>query len=271
MEATISFNNGSGNWVSRYSYTPSCIGWIKDQMITAPKSTQFNSVLWKHDKSSDTYNKFYDGSATPSSVSLSFNANPSANKIYKAFSLETPDISAIDGVNTFITNNGSIGADTRRPVRVNRLMEKGGILYGGIEGVRSITATNVLSIGVVDQIVEQEDGKFFLKISGPKSQYSGGDARIVRPGQLDLVLFEQFSGYIVEESRNDGYIVNTIFEGSDDFELFEGTEVLLVYLDINHDQPKGQFADVSVSFGNGDFEVHALNLDFEFTDLDHNR
>ena len=271
MQATVSFNNAQNVWVSRYSYTPSCIGWIKDQMVTAPKSTNFQNVLWLHDKNHIENNKFYGGQATSSGLSLSFNQNPSANKIYKSFSIETPDLSALDGVNTFITNNGSANADTRRPTRVNALRERGGILYGGIEGIKNLSASNMVPVGVADSIEDLGGEGFLVEISGQKTQYSGGDARLVKPQHLGLLLIDEFAGYSVQETRNNGYVVNTIFEGGGPFELSEGDEVILVYIDINFDQPKGQFADVSVTFGSADFEVHALNVDFEPTELDHNR
>ena len=271
MEATVSFNNAQNVWVSRYSYTPSCIGWIKDQMVTAPKSTNFQNVLWLHDKNHGENNKFYGGSATSSGLSLSFNQNPSANKIYKSFSIETPDLSALNGVNTFITNNGSVGAATRRPSRVNALRERGGILYGGIEGTKVISASNAIPVGVADSIQDLEQEGFLVSISGQKTQYSGGNAKLVKPEHFGLLLIDEFDGYSVQETKNNGYVVNTIFEGSGAFELSEGDELILVYLDINFDQPKGQFVDVSVTFGSADFEVHALNVDFEPTQLDHNR
>lgn len=268
MEATVSFNNSGNVWVSRYSYTPSCIGWIKDQMITAPKSTNFQNVLWIHDKNNVENNKFYGGLATSSGLSLSFNQNPSANKIYKSFSIETPNISVLNGVNTFITNNGLTQHNTRRQASVNALREKGGILYGGIEGIQKVSAVNMVPVGVADSIQDAEEG-FLINISGQSNQYSGGDARLVKPAHLDDLLADDFSGYRVQGTKNNGYIVDSIFQNNQ-FELSAGDELILVYVDINFDQPKGQFVDVSVTFGNDNFEVHALNVDFEATQLDHN-
>ena len=268
MEATVSFSNSSGSWVSRYSYTPSCIGWIKDQMVTAPKSTNTQSVLWIHAKDEVLNNRFYGGETTSSGLSLTFNTNPSANKIYKSFSIETPNMSVLSGVNTFITNNGLTQHSTRRRVTVNALREKAGILYGGIEGIQTLSAVNMVPVGVADSIEDAEEG-FLINISGQSSQYSGGDARLVKPEHLDLFLAEEFSGYRVQGTKNNGYIVDSIFQDNP-FELSSGEELILVYLDINFDQPKGQFADVSVTFGNANFEVHALNVDFEPTQLDHN-
>ena len=267
MEETIAFSNGLGAWVSRYSYTPSCIGWIKDHMVTSPRSTATQDLLWIHAKDEIDNNRFYDGLTTSSGLSLSFNQNPSANKIYKSFSIETPNMSALDGVNTFVTNHGITSHDTNRRATVNFLRERGGILYGGIEGIQKLSAVNMVPVGVADSIENTEEG-FLINISGQSSQYSGGDARLVKPEHLDTFLID-FAGYRVQETRNNGYVVNSIFQDTQ-FELTPGDELILVYVDINFDQPKGQFVDVSVTFGNDNFEVHALNVDFEPTQLDHN-
>ena len=271
MEETIAFSNGLGAWVSRYSYTPSCIGWIKDQMVTAPRSTDTQDLLWIHAKDEINNNRFYGGLTTSSGLSLSFNQNPSANKIYKSFSIETPNVSALDGVNTFVTNHGITAHNTNRRATVNFLQEKGGILYGGIEGIKRISASNMNPVGVVESIEDLGQEGFRLSISGQSNQYSGGEARLVKPSLLSLFLAEEFLGYPVLETSGNGYIVSTIFQGSEGFELTPGDELILVYVDINFDQPKGQFVDVSVTFGNDNFEVHALNVDFEPTQLDHNR
>ena len=53
--------------------------------------------------------------------------------------------------------------------------------------------------------------------------------------------------------------------------LAAGDEAVIAYRDIGQDMAKGQYADVSVSFQtDSDFEVHAFNVDFEPTTLDHN-
>ena len=56
--------------------------------------------------------------------------------------------------------------------------------------------------------------------------------------------------------------------------LAEGDVVSIVYDLLTgyvSDQPKGQFADVALVFDpSNDFEIHAFNVDFETTDLDHN-
>ena len=265
MEKTIAFNNSGSVWVSRYSYTSSCFGWVKDQMISSPKSTTSSNVLWLHDKNSASNNSFYGGDRVSSGISFAFNNNPSANKIYKAFSIETPDILAIQGVNTFVVNNGT-GNSIKKNARVNELKSKGGILYGGVEGVVELGVSNVRPLGIVDSISGQADS-FYIQISGPSSQHSGGNALIVRSQDLLDAKQNPTQGWptLLEDGYFDGgYFVDSIGD------IQEGDEVVILYLDINFDQPKGQFADVSVTFGVEDFEVHSLNVDFEATPLDHN-
>ena len=265
MEKTIAFSNSGNVWVSRYSYTSSCFGWVKDQMISSPKSTTSTRVLWLHDKNSVSNNSFYGSQSVSSGISFAFNNNPSANKIYKAFSIETPDILAIQGVNTFIVNNGT-GNSIKKNARVNQLKSKGGILYGGVEGVVELGVANVRALGIVESITRTR-GSFYIKISGPTSQHSGGRAVIVKTEDLQAAKENPNAGWASVFS--DGYFDGGYFVSTSG-RIEVGDEVVILYLDINFDQPKGQFADVSVTFGVEDFEVHSLNVDFEATPLDHN-
>lgn len=287
MRETIAFNNASNEWVSRYSYTSSCMGWIKDHMISAPVFTSSQEILWKHDQNATTNNSFYGCDAVASGVSFAFNANPSANKIYKAFSIESPDLltwpvnaSGESIFNTFIVNNGN-EASIKKNVVLNRIKSKGGILYGGVRGVSEMRSNSRVSpVGTIDRIVDAVDfvsyfgfdpeyppTSVFVKISGPQSQYSGGDALLVKESNItvatgenaDLVTSKVLSQY------QGGYFIEQRYS------MNEGDSVCLVYTDINEDQPKGQFADVSVLFNTeNNFEVHAFNVDFEPTTLDHN-
>jgi len=287
MRETIAFNNASNEWVSRYSYTSSCFGWIKDHMISAPVSTSSAEILWKHDQNATTNNSFYGCDPVSSGVSFSFNANPSVNKIYKSFSIESPDLlswpadpNGAATFNTFIVNNGAGNGWTKRVV-LNKLKSLGGILYGGVKGTEEYRSNSrVQPVGTVERLVESADfiqyfgfdpgvegSGAYVKISGPRSHFSGGDARLVKESGVALgtnpeaeastskILLYYNGGYFVDVPHN----------------LSEGSAVLIAYRDTNSDQPKGQFADVSVLFPQEhDFEVHAFNVDFEPTTLDHN-
>jgi hypothetical protein len=286
MRETIAFNNASNEWVSRYSYTSSCFGWIKDHMVSAPVFTSTQEVLWKHDQNSTTNNSFYGCDPVFSGVSFSFNANPSANKIYKSFSIESPDLlswPANNGqsvYNTFIVNNG-VGNAIKKNVVLNRVNSYGGILYGGVKGIEEPRSNSrVQPVGVIERIVYSADfsGYFgfdpgvsgagaYVKINGPKSHYSGGDSRLVAESNIGIGVNPDTAGATskILLYYKGGYFVDSVQSMS------EGDPVLIAYRDTNSDQPKGQFADVSVVFGTElDFEAHAFNVDFEPTTLDHN-
>ena len=96
-----------------------------------------------------------------SGISFAFNNNPSANKIYKAFSIETPDILAIQGVNTY--RQQRYWQLNKENARVNQLKSKGGILYGGVEGVVELGVANVRALGIVESITRTR-GSFYIKI-----------------------------------------------------------------------------------------------------------
>lgn len=286
MRETIAFNNASNEWVSRYSYTSSCFGWIKDHMVSAPVSTSSSEILWKHDQNSTTNNSFYGCDPVFSGVSFSFNANPSANKIYKSFSIESPDLltwPANGGrsvYNTFIVNNGS-GSSIKKNVVLNKINNYGGILYGGVKGTEEPRSNSrVQPIGTVQSIIPSESfvdyfgfdpgvsgADVYVKISGPKSHFNGGDAKLVAESNIGIGVNPDTSAPTASILLyyNGGYFVDQ------QISISEGDAVLIAYRDTNSDQPKGQFADVSIVFGTElDFEAHAFNVDFEPTTLDHN-
>ena len=284
MRQTIAFNNGSNSWVSRYSYTSSCFGWIKDIMVSAPVFTSTQQVLWKHDGNASSNCSFYGCDPVPAGVSFAFNSNPSANKIYKALSVETPNLNTLDrsAVNTFIVNDQANSSETFKAITVNALKNKGGILYGGIKGVaQEKSNTRVLPAGIVEYVVPAEEfGSFFgnipslpvegsyIKISGPSSQYSGGVAYLCHPE-------EAYSGALNTSNEATAARISYQYDGgyfvSGATSLTGGDQAVIAYRDIGQDMAKGQYADVSVSFQtDSDFEVHAFNVDFEPTALDHN-
>ena len=72
------------NWTTEYSFSPDRFAYVGNQLVSFPRGT--SSVAWKHDKSA-AYNNFY-GESYPSELQVVTNEDPSATKIYEAFSLE---------------------------------------------------------------------------------------------------------------------------------------------------------------------------------------
>lgn len=147
---TISYDPASGRWKSRYSYDSSCFNYSDNVMLSFNTSVEGEDICYYHGSSS-AKNTFY-GTQTPSSVSLSFNANPSSNKVYKAISLEG---SNLGGSVTQMTTNLSPQEDQRNTLVDNeRFIEKGGIFYSGLSKFRGSDMEN--NVKLVGEITRAE-------------------------------------------------------------------------------------------------------------------
>ena len=82
---TIAFNTKTMNWTTEYSFSPYRFSYVGNQLVSFPQGTSHIAHL--HDKNVK-YNEFY-GVQYPSEVQVVTNHNPSATKIYEAFSLES--------------------------------------------------------------------------------------------------------------------------------------------------------------------------------------
>ena len=82
---TIAFNTKTMNWTTEYSFSPYRFSYVGNQLVSFPQGT--SNIGHLHDKSFK-YNQFY-GETYPSEIQVVTNENPSATKIYEAFSLES--------------------------------------------------------------------------------------------------------------------------------------------------------------------------------------
>lgn len=281
MRSTISFNNEAGFWESRLSFISSCMAWINARMISSPISSLANTPLWKHDHNADTNNSFYGKDPVPSGVTVSFNANPSANKIYKALSVETPDYRSISGNHTFIVNNGTKNAISKE-ITISRLAERGGILYGNIPEQTKKTFSNIEFLGVVTEITPASDmGDIWTYILNkfPSVIATNPNLSYFKVDGSGQGIFSGTRPYITKNPTSEDLYDNTFdvvcfydngyfFDPQEDISV--GDPIYAVYWKQNGEQPKGQFADMSITFGSDDFEVYSINVDYEPTDLDHN-
>lgn len=270
-------------------------------MITAPTSTQSSSLFWKHDGNGSSNCSFYGANAFRPGVSFAFNNNPSANKIYKSFSIESPDFTSSSysnsgiGLNIFRVNNGTSNA-LKDTAIVHKIKEYGGLLYGGVKGTAERKQNvRVHPLGVIESLIGVEDfsnaypnvdstslgSNFaFMKISGGPAYMSlSSGTSVVKDEEVESVLSGSganiLSKVYIEAPYEGGFIVRSYNPTLTPLDwISTGDVVSIVYDTFSHsvsDQPKGQFADVAVVFDpNRDFEIHAFNVDFEMTDLDHN-
>ena len=150
INKTIAFSNKGGFWKTRYSFISACFGFIDKLFFSSPTRAVDGEVCWEHNKNNTPKNKFYGGLPIASSLSVTFNNQPSSNKIYKSFSLE--GTSNISGLNSIIVNNSS--DDTQRKnANISLLEERGGIMYGNVGQIQKVTGTNVKAVGQISAVL----------------------------------------------------------------------------------------------------------------------
>ena len=139
-DKTIAYSNRGGFWKTRYSFFSSCYAFVDRCLISFNKAFS-NNPVWKHDDNPQR-TSFY-GVTGGSGIAVTFNAAPSQNKLYKAFSLESTN--NVSGLNTFLVNNSSVASQTKN-IQSGLLQERGGIMYGhiGRETIALGANTNIL-------------------------------------------------------------------------------------------------------------------------------
>ena len=141
-------------------------------MVSSPALVNTNSskLFWRHDESSSDNNNFY-GLQADSVIGVSFNDNPSANKQFKSFSIESSDPENISGLNTFQVNKGGTNYIPKE-TEIGVVKQKGGIIYGHIGEDKKITASNISIMGVVKSIQGLFDDTEDLPLEEAEELYS---------------------------------------------------------------------------------------------------
>ena len=293
MQRTIAFNNKGNFWTTRYSYTSSCIGTVKDMMVTAPMVAFDNApLIWRHDDTASSNNTFY-GIQSSSVVGLTFNDKPSTNKQFKSFSIESNDFSVDSFVSNTFTVNGTSGAINIKQTNVGPVVNRGGINYAHIGQEQRITNSNVEFLGTYasttslynspDISVEAAEQLGYTQTEFPNAVFvkldnlqhsslsSNEDVRLL-VGQSNVLFFQTTEGNFGQQLNEDRpflYNGGLIFETN--FSTSIGTPLFLGYNEVNGEAPKGQFADSFVLLGSDDFEIYAFNVEYSPTQLDHSK
>jgi len=262
------------------------------------------ALLWRHDDG-DGFNIFYGDDPVASAIAVSFSDFPSINKIYKAVSIE--GTSNITGSSIFQANSSS-QASQLNASSVGPIVERGGINYAHIGRVVKQTTGDALKlVGKIETITSlyDQDEQYgydedafptalYIEVSplGGGITFGGGNPgyelavmtpdgvqNLLAENNIDLLETPDNEINIVPLANNSAYIVTynpeqtteaqivAIFNAfSDSLYLIENSDVA-----INGDDPKGQYADMLISFGSEDFEVFALNAEYEAYDLDHRK
>jgi len=257
--------------------------------------------FWRHN--TGAFNDFYD-SVVGSQFSVSFNQKPSENKILKSISVEGTSNSTPLGV--LVANNSTVAGQAKQS-NVMAFDDHGGIMYGVIEGLARNSTANINYVGSLrgniiggfEQInVIPNDDQASVTVSGRFTYHDGGQSYVtdlskylIRISVTDndvttnpLVsnsLEDQTNtltgdfGDVLDNIQFDGgsFIINTadvdyaaVLSGQSSIQLFAITPT-----NMNGDMLRGQYADAVFSFGSADWEVFAVNLEYEPTTYDHSK
>lgn len=297
MPTTIAYSNKGGYWKTKYSWYASFMQKIGRKFFTSSVdgATQGNDgypseLVWKHNSDNATRTQYY-GETGGSGISVSFNDRVSRNKIYKSFSLEgTSNIE--NGINTFIVNADN---SPNKQFGMGNIKDKGGILYGHIgqsntlldgSNIKVIGSADVSSLdeGFLDAIVfESGDYNFRQKTESVTDNskflfFSNDSFYNLNFQDVSLSEGSSFAGVSADvvslSSSGDGSVS---FEKNDGFNMLPNPGLQTVNVieitpqNINGAPPRGQYAQADIALGSEPYELFAINVNYEPTDLDHSK
>ena len=233
------------------------------------------------------YNTFY-GSPAGSGFAVSFNQRPSENKILKSISVEGASNSTPDAI--VVANNSTVAGQAKQS-DVIAFDDHGGIMYGVIQGLNRNSTANINLVGrivVNDSFSVEGDA-----VNGTFIYHDGGQSHVLN--DIPYVLGVNLeSGPEIVSNTIDSVDLSGTFEQVPDNIVFGGDNTLTInglsaglaaqlpdqtniYVYavtptvVNGDMLRGQYADAVFTFGNQNWEVFAVNLEYEPTTYDHSR
>ena len=181
-DKTIAYSHRENFWKTRYTFFSSCYAFVDrcfvsfNKQFSASNSAAFANPIWKHDTNNQR-TSFYGNDAAGSGIAVTFNTNPSQNKLYKALSLESTN--NVQGVTAVLVNNSSVPSQVKN-VATGVLTEKGGIMYGHIGKETIASGCNVRLVGRISTLfgaVEPLGGNSF-EVNLPINFVDGGKSNL---------------------------------------------------------------------------------------------
>jgi hypothetical protein len=267
-----------------------------------------SSLVWRHNSDDDERRTNYYNQVGGSGVSVSFNDRVSSNKIYKSISLEGTSNIQDESFNTFVVNADNNPA---KQFSMGRIKDKGGILYGhiglsnylldgsNIKAIGTISKTNYpVAVGGVNTLISSV-GSFnltqtvssvlnkskyilmngngdFFNMAGAQITFNSDASYLnddfLEPFNLNIYEFNPLLRFLPVEGA-EGYS-----PAFNDFEQYlavqqDGPATLLEITpqEINGAPPRGQYAQADIVLGSAPYELYAINVNYEPTDLDHSK
>lgn len=293
MPRTIAFSHKGGFWKTRYSFYSYCYAFI-DRLFFSFNQVFGRQPVWEHNSDAVLRTTFY-GATGGSSIAVSFNDQPSRNKIYKSFSLESTN--NVDGLSVLTVNDSTVAAQAVNPA-ASLLTERGGILYGSVGFDTRLTGANVKLMGLVQETqfnggvnivsiqfidgglaynFDQDGGTRFFFANVTDLPDGTTNTTYFQTTVVDPVNIQTYAG--IPDVLNLAPLVGQESIGTNVIFLSGGTITLPAlgntYLysvtpgAMNGEQARGHTVNAVLTLGSADYELYALNLEYEATDYDH--
>ncbi len=143
---TIAFSTKANVWKTRYSFAPTCYMNMDNDFLSSNTTSVFsNDMLWIHDVN-ETYNSFYGKPSEPSSIEVVSNDNPSAVKIFKSLSIESPT----KGWTGSVYTNKDRNDEPMQTGDFHGFVEKEGNQYSAMPRSVINSSSNITFLGMVN-------------------------------------------------------------------------------------------------------------------------
>ena len=297
---TVAWSHRGGYWKTRYSFASYCYAFL-DRIFFSFGVTFGNQPIWRHDDDAVPRTSFY-GDIGGSAIAVSFKEYASSNKIYKAFSLESTN--NVNGLSVLTVNNSTV-ADQTQNLTATVLEERGGIMYGDVGIDQRLTGANVKIVGRVLDSVQfgptlvltmqfVDGGQSYNQSANANTKYFFANEQIGPDGQTTVTYFQLNLANQIAIPDTYAALENNLFQSAAPIvdgvavEAFGPDTVVLTangeyqdpgvgdtYLysvspgEENGEAARGQTVDAVITLGNNEYELYALNLEYEETNYDH--
>ena len=283
---TLAYSTTGDYWKTRYSFAPSCYGYIDNRLISC--NINAGSQAWLHSSTTQKCN-FYGGSF-PLTITFASNENPSANKFFKNISVEGDyddwnctlstysdsnvqaerQLTFISGA-SFSRREGTSHTDIPRSAQNST----NNIKYVGrrADDQSLVEDYNVLLDNIIDPapdpgssvVVAYDNGTLMCIVDKEVVSYSG-QSNAVKIGSDYSPLNDGPRLYISNPPDVQPYVMMNILRTDPIFEYMYA----LTPAEIDGDFMRGKACTITMeapSVPNG-LELYAVNVDFEYSELD---
>lgn len=280
---TFAFSHRGGFWKTRYTFYSTAYATLNKIMLG------FDTILdqaltWTHNTGGNT--AFYGDAAAGSGISVTFNDRPSSNKIYKSVSIEGTN--NILGAGAMIVNNSTTN-NQAKPSPLFAFDDKGGILYGKIQGLSQMSMSNIKPVGQIVNATDIGDNALRFEMNwfnGGQSNTSENTGYVFSTNQTFFLADPNTQFAMDEGNQSEDFNELSFIRMGGNFldinfgnltanaNIFNGIDTITTIFsisseDVNGDQLRGQIADAVFALGAADYELYALNLEYEATTYDH--